>query len=244
MTNNEAKFILSAYRPNGRDADNPVFQEALQQARNDPALTAWFAREQAHDAAIGAKLAQVAPPAGLREAILAGGRASGAARWPWRTPALWFALAASLAVALWFGVGKGTNRSAVEVARFAAFAARDTAHEKHGGHGPAAGELAAVLSSSTTHLANGLAVDISSLRANGCRTVSFAGHDVLEVCFQRDGAWFHCYIANRADFPGLPAKATALFAQQAGLATASWSDSAHHFVLVGEAGLDAVKRIL
>ena len=77
MNNTEAKFILNAYRPNGRDANDATFSAALAQAKSDPALSVWFAREQAHGAAVAAKLHEVVPPAGLREAILAGGRVSG-----------------------------------------------------------------------------------------------------------------------------------------------------------------------
>ncbi|MDB6169002.1 MAG: hypothetical protein JWM88_1866, partial [Verrucomicrobia bacterium] len=76
MSNNEAKFTLGAYRPNGRDAGDAMFGEPLRQARTDPALGAWFERAQAHDAAMAAKLREIAPPAALREAILAGARAS------------------------------------------------------------------------------------------------------------------------------------------------------------------------
>ena len=38
MNNQEAKFILSSYRPNGADARDALFQEALQQVRQDPAV--------------------------------------------------------------------------------------------------------------------------------------------------------------------------------------------------------------
>ena len=47
MTNQEAKFTLSAYRANGQDAGDPAFAEALAQAKQDPALGAWLARAQA-----------------------------------------------------------------------------------------------------------------------------------------------------------------------------------------------------
>jgi len=99
-----------------------------------------------------------------------------------------------------------------------------------------------MLSEPTTRLSAGMTVDFAQLQSTGCRTVSFAGRDVLEVCFQRDGHWFHCYIARRTDFPGLPAKPT--FAERAKLASAAWADAGHYFVLVGEASLDSVKRLL
>jgi len=44
MTNEEAKFLLSGYRPNGADAGDAALAEALAQARRDPALGAWWQR--------------------------------------------------------------------------------------------------------------------------------------------------------------------------------------------------------
>ena len=244
MSNNEAKFILGAYRANGRDADNRVFADALKQAHSDPALGAWFARAQSHDAALASKLREITPPAGLREAILAGAKASRAPRPRWSAPTAWFALAAGIAVLLAVTVSLRQRLGAAEASRLSDFALNDTLHAKHGGHGAAAGALAVALSQPSTRLGAALPVDFAALRATGCRTVSFAGHDVLEVCFNRNGEWFHCYIVNRADFPSMSARATAVFAQQAQLGSASWSDATHHFVVVSEAGLEAVKRLL
>ena len=76
MTNEEAKFMLQGYRPNGSDADNQAFAEALAQAERDPQLRAWFEREQAFDAVVAEKLTELVPPAGLRGSILAGTKLS------------------------------------------------------------------------------------------------------------------------------------------------------------------------
>lgn len=244
MTNQEAKFILEAYRPNGRDADDATFCAALAQAKSDPALGAWFARAQAHDAAVAAQVRQIAPPAGLREAILAGSQATRGKRAERRSPMIWLALAASVAVLLAGTLALWPNGAKAETAKFATFAMDDTLNGHHGGHGEAAGALQALLSQPSTHVAAALPVDFAALRATGCRTLSFAGHDVLEVCFQRNGAWFHCYIANCADFPALRAGAPAVYKQEGQLGCASWSDATHHFTLVSVAGLDAVKRLL
>src|SRR5437879_363453 len=101
MTNTEAKFILAAYRANGGDAGDAAMADAVQQAKNDPLLRAWFQRAQGHDAAVAAKLREISPPAGLREAILAGGRASTgirqARRPAWLRPT-WLAAAAAILI--------------------------------------------------------------------------------------------------------------------------------------------------
>jgi len=42
MDNPTAKEILSLYRPNGADARDPLFREALDQCKRDPGLAAWL----------------------------------------------------------------------------------------------------------------------------------------------------------------------------------------------------------
>jgi len=244
MNNNEAKFVLGAYRANGRDAGDPTFGAAVAQAKADPALGAWLARARAHDGAMAAKLNEIMPPAGLREAILAGARASRAPKVARRFPTMWFALAASVAVLLTATFALWPNRGAASTTQLTAFAREDTAHGTHGGHGEVEGSLQVMLSQPSNRLSAGVPVDFAALRATGCRTLNFAGHDVLEVCFQREGAWFHCYIVNAADFPAMAKDTAADFEQKAGFGSASWSDGVHRFVVVSNAGLDAVKRLL
>jgi len=241
MTNEEAKFTLHAYRPGGRDAADPTFAPALAQAKQDPRLGEWFAREQAHARAVAARLAEVPAPAGLRDAILAGGRASGGGERSRRRPSAWIALgglAAGIAIAamLWRGPGRAADS-------LLTLALEDGAHpERHGGHGGPTGALQAQLSQPGAHLAAGLAIDFAALKQTGCRTLQLGGRDVLEVCFVRDGAEFHCYIE-----PIDPAATTGRapdFEQRGRLAVASWSDAAHHFVVVSSAGVEAVRRLL
>lgn len=243
MNNQEAKFILNAYRPGGRDAADPAFAEALQQAERDPVLGAWFARERTHDAAVAAKLAQVTPPAGLREAILAGARVSGAKRAGWRQPA-WLAMAAAAAimvgaVAFW---PKRADAKNDPVARLALVDALEG--EKHGGHGAAVQSLVADLHNPATRLSEALPVNFTQLRSTGCRTLNVEGKSVLEVCFERNGTWFHCYIAKCDDFPQLRKSAEPMFAASGQVNAVAWADGTHHFVVAGVASREAVARLL
>ena len=253
MNNTEAKFILNAYRPGGGDASDATFAAALEQAKSDPALGTWFAREQAHGGAMAAKLREIAPPAGLREAILAGGRMSGGKdgaeetvttkRAFWNRP-VWLAAAAAIAVLLTVTVSLWPKR-AVAGSALNDFALVDALEgQKHGGHGEVTGALQAALSNDATRLADWVPIDFAALRKNGCRTVNVAGHDVLEVCFKRNGAWFHCYVARVEDFPGAPVKATPSFLQSGSVVVAAWSDGAHRIVVAGTAGRAAVERLL
>ena len=72
ITNQSAKFVLNAYRPNGADAQDPVFRDALEQAARDPELAGWFKEQRSFDSLIAGKLAEFQPPAALYSTILAG----------------------------------------------------------------------------------------------------------------------------------------------------------------------------
>ena len=247
MNNNEAKFILNAYRPNGRDAADATFGAALAQARSDPALGTWFAREQLHGSTVAAKLREIAPPAGLREAILTGARVSDAAQrttraW-WRQPTV-LAAAASVAVMLGIGVAVWPKPAAATMDPLAAFALNDLVHGQHGGHGELTGELVAMLSKASTRLGGELPVDFEALRANGCRTLRDEGRDVLEVCFVRNGSEFHLYVLRHEDLPSVPTRAATALIARAGGAAAVWSDQRNHYALVSNAGEQAIKRLL
>lgn len=242
MNNEEAKFILQGYRPNGADAGDAAFRAALEQVQRDPALREWFARQQAFDAAVSAKLDAVPAPAGLREAILAGGRVTAPVQtqtaW-WRAP-VWLAAAASVAVifattlALW-------PKPAAAGTALADFVLRDAVADKnHGGHGT--GSLQAMLGDPANRLSRGLPISFTALRKDGCRTVTYEGREVLEVCFNRGGVWFHAYIGRRADFPALAS--TPAFLDKEGVSVASWADETHVYLVASKAGRAALQQLL
>lgn len=70
MDKDEAKFILSSFRPDGADADATEFAAALRLAAADRELGDWLAAERARDAVFAGALERVTLPDGLREEIL------------------------------------------------------------------------------------------------------------------------------------------------------------------------------
>src|SRR5262245_41938474 len=80
MTRQRAIEILQAYRP-GRDDDEPLCIEALDFARRDLELQAWFEKQNQLDAAIRRKLLQASTPSDLLAQIHAGVAARRARRW-------------------------------------------------------------------------------------------------------------------------------------------------------------------
>jgi hypothetical protein len=243
MNNEQARFILRAYRPGGRDAGDPRFGEALHQAQADPALGAWLAREQAFDSAVAAKLRVVAPPPELREAILAGSRVSFApARPGWRLPA-WLAMAASIAVVI-SGVATYRlvvgGRGATGLDRLAAFALVDPERAHTGPHADRLGTFGAWLENPATRVSSGPPADLAQLKTQGCRSVTIAGREVFEICFRRDGGWYHLYLA-RGQHPGAWGP---VFREEGGRAVAAWADDRLSYVLMTGGGVDALRRIL
>jgi hypothetical protein len=97
MTREEAKELLSSFRPLTADAADPIFREALELARKDSDLGAWLAREQEFDQMLRQKLSSIRPPEGLRETIL---ESVAETAGPSRSRRIgWLALAATVALA-------------------------------------------------------------------------------------------------------------------------------------------------
>lgn len=241
MNPDQAKFILSAYRANGRDADDPAFAEALKLADTEPHLKQWFGQQQAFDAAFGEKLATVAPPAGLRESILAGVKVSSRKVW-WRQPRL-LAIAAAIAILaalsplVWWAAAPVGGKTLPEYAMN--YASRPFMLMEHSKDMP---KLKAWLVSNDAPLPHSLPSELAQLESLGCKTVIYQGKKVSLVCFDKDGKEYHLFVARRADFPDL---ANSLAMQSRGSwGSASWGDSEMQYVLVSVAGPDAVRKLV
>ncbi len=259
MTNDEAKFLLQGYRPNGQDAENPAFAEALAQAARDPALRAWLGREQAFDAVIAGKLRDVAPPAGLRESILAGTRLSTATGQPAvRSARVWWSgfrlatLAAAAVVTmagLWFwGAGGGprvVSLPSAEVLLSTAMADFRGAHPMGHPHADALGAFGAWLEDENTRLSAGvMPAKLDELQDRGCRVIEVAGHALFEICFQRDGQWYHVYFAPRADFDPATVHEEPMFHEQGHFVAASWADEKYVYLVSSTSGIDSLRGLL
>lgn len=71
MDKDEARFILRSFRPDGADANDPDFAEALKLAVENRELGEWLASERAFDSAFANALVTVDLPEHLREDIMA-----------------------------------------------------------------------------------------------------------------------------------------------------------------------------
>jgi hypothetical protein len=244
MRTEEAKFILVAFRPGGGDSGDPAFADALRMATEDPLLGAWFSQSRAHDAVVTSKLREIQPPAGLRDAILAGARVGKASRpkmagWGWVAG---LAVAAGLAFAV--VSFRSTARPENATTALASFAIDDMLNAKHGSHGDPAGTLVSELQADGSKMPSSDQIDFEKLRDTGCRTLNFAGHDLLEVCFARGGAEYHFYVTRRDGPLGDAVAGGPSFIAQAGGAAAVWSDARFDYAVASTAGVAALRKLL
>lgn len=239
MNNDEAKFILRAYRPGGGDAQDPRLAQALEQARRDPALGAWFERECAHDAAVAAKLRLIAPPAELRTAILAGANFTSRRSARWRVPA-WIGMAASVAVifaAAFFWLQPAQAEDFSDFAMdYASGPFRLSNHQED------LDKLQAWLAERQAPLPLRIPSGCQKLQALGCKTVEYRGKNISLICFER-GREFHLFVARRADYPNLRECPEPEFKSKGKWASAHWSDSENCYVLATDAGVDELQRM-
>ena len=71
MNKQQAREILSVYRPGTADEHDPMFAEALELAHTDMELKAWFEESVTFDRGLRGALARVDAPIDLRDLILA-----------------------------------------------------------------------------------------------------------------------------------------------------------------------------
>lgn len=186
--NDQAKLLLSAYRPGGADAGDPAFAETLAFAERDPQLRAWFQESQLFDQAVAGKLRDLPIPQNLRATILAGAKFSQPRHW-WQNPRL-LALAATLlivgaALAIWMGKSAPLDRWQTD-----SLAVLDGII---GGTGSfdlvdsQPGKLVDWLSKRALPAPSSLPQSLSAHASLGCKTIVSDGRTISLICFNLGG---------------------------------------------------------
>jgi hypothetical protein len=226
----------------------------LAQAERDPALKQWFEREQAFDRVVADKLGVIKPPPGLRDSILAGTKmssatASKAAPGWWLRP--WtVGLAAAAAVVLIFTVNLSEPESRVARLQGMEPVLKVALADFGGAHGPGAhaaalGDFGAWLEDDRNRLGGDvMPLDFETLKAYGCRTINVAGHEVLEVCFQRESGWYHVFIAPREAFESESLRCDPMFHEMGDFIAASWADEKFAYLVSGTTDLATLRGLL
>jgi hypothetical protein len=249
VDNPEAKFILSAYRPRGQDADDPRFSEALEQARRDPILQHWFDESVAFDAAMTENLSATPVPSDLRESILTGVKVTRAPHWKnrWRKWAIAAAvvLIATLGVLIWYNTQPaavaGWQVRALDA--ILASIARKESHFDVVSRNPT--DLVKWLHANSAPAGKKLPHDLDKLPSIGCKTFFWHGKPVSLICFTLpEGRAIHLVMTNVSTEPDRAIKHEAKVIQRGHWATATWREGDMIYMLALEGSRDELRSYL
>lgn len=243
MTDKEAKEILSVYRPGTGDERDPVFAEALELARTDGELKAWFEESIAFDRTMKSEVARIAAPADVREAILAEHKIIRPHPW-WhrRMNSRQFAAAAAILIAglaflFWY------ERRPANFSEF-----RREMADQSWGPSPHVQlkatnmtELRRVLDTRGVPSRFTVPSALVQTGVQGCSLMRWRGVEVPVICFQSGGQHLHLMVVNRALFPDAPTDGPEMDQWQV-WRTASWSKDDFSYVLTGLSTPNFVKK--
>lgn len=222
--NEQAKLLLSAYRPGGADANDPAFAEALAQAGRDPQLRAWLEESQQFDAAMAGKLREVAVPANLRATILAGAKFSQPRRW-WQGSRM-LALAALLAVfvsvaAFWFS--KDSGLESWQTDSLAVLEKIETGGVRFDAKNEQPAPLVDWLREHAAPVPAAMPTALAAQATFGCKMIDVGGRKVSLICFNLGGEdQAHLFTTVRAGLKIEPPEGHPIFGKKHHWNLASW----------------------
>jgi hypothetical protein len=235
VNNQEAKFILSAYRPSGEDACGATFAAALEQVNRDPELAAWFAEERALDAATSDALCSIPIPPDLRANILAGAKISRRHLWSLRPTLL--AIAASLVLfaavaSIWTRQSQldpWQNDALAVISKFA------PGHEPFDYAATDSGALQQWLRTQNAPAPEAIPAALQALPTLGCKTISSRGKTVSIICFRmKGGEIVHLIVTEATGLNHMPPP-WPRFVRENDWATATWTDKDRAYMLATKA---------
>jgi len=232
MNSQEAKRLLEVYRPNGADAADPRFAEALDQVKQDPALARWFQEQRNFDATIASSLGVLSAPADLKDAILASRKIVRPAFWQdWRVRAAVAASVVALLVA-------GGLFSGVSATRFPELRQKLVEQAWSGG------AHLEFESSDVTQIQHWLArhglradfvlpAGLRDTRLHGCRIIQEGELRVPMICMADGPKHMHLFIVQGVGLSALPPQDAPDFEKCGAWKTASWQQGDKTYVLTG-----------
>lgn len=246
MNNQEAKLILQAYRPGGRDASDPLFAEALEQAQRDPELQKWFAEEQALDSHIQSKLqTAVTVPPHLKANLLALRKIVRPVPW-WYQP---MKLATAAAVVFLIGLAAFLllPQKPAQLARFrekmVRYSMREPGHVTFASHDIT--KIQQWLRDQGVDASFELPGGLQVKSAHGCRVIDWNGRKASMICFVlATGEHMDFFVMDRAGLPDLPGNGAPQFASADGLTTATWTKGSRIYLLTGDGDKKFFQKLL
>jgi len=236
--NKQHQTILSGWRPNGADRDDPIFDEALEAVNQDAVLAQWFESEQQFDTQASDAVCSEPVPSDLRARILetAGGESSRALPGRHR----YFGALLALAAAIVLGCGaymvmRPFQPAQVPLIVFVENAVRmsetdDIALQKLSGD---PSELQSWLTSAGAIGDFEIPAALAQRPGFGCQSLRIDGRPASLICFQReDGGVVHLFVMEEGEVKDAP-PGSPQFVQEGNSLAATWSSGGRTFVLTG-----------
>ena len=252
MDNEQAKLILSAYRPTDEDASDPFFSEALEQSRIDPNLAGWFAAERRFDMLMTKAIRAQEPPEHLRRTLLLGNKIVSlhqhTKRPFWSRPVSWFALAAAVAIFLGLGVllqpvtkplmtGPQFAREVIGLAESGRITLGKMANNTQ--------DLKAWLASQGSPHDFPIPDGLKSYPGMGCQTFVVNGARVSLMCFMvgKDQV-VHLFVIDGASLKDAPGSTPSIVREHDQVA-ATWSSGGKTYLLLGiNVSAETLRRLI
>ena len=230
MTKEEAKKILTAYRPGDPERLESDFAEALQEAERDTELAEWFAEEREFDRAVAAQLKSVPVPFGLKTRILANVAPRAATKSRWMAP-LAMATAALFLVAQLISLLRGSGQYAPSLSDYKqemiSFVKLEPPLEMQS---LKMGPIKQWIAERKAPLAD-IPPGIAAVETMGCRILSFRGHLVTLICFCHGQTVAHLFTVDRATLPTLRPRNPPTLTSEGDWTVATWADQHYAYML-------------
>ena len=229
----QARLLLSAYRPGGSDANDPAFAEALALAQRDPQLRAWLEDSQHFDRAISERLRSLDVPPDLRATILAGVQLSRRPRW-WQSRRLWSIAAAFLitVIGTWLWWFRPAELAGWQIDSLAAIEAVEHGDARLDVENPDPALLFEWLRTRGAPHPATVPPKLAGRKTFGCKAIDAHGRPVSVVCFQiNDGEVAHLFTTPRNGLRLTPPAHHPVFKHHRNWNLASWSSGGRAHML-------------
>jgi len=253
MNNETAREILSAYRPNGSDANDPRFAEPLQRCQHDPELNRWLDSERHFDQRVAATLQGVAIPPAARQSLIATADVEEQNVVPFYSrPWTWVAVAASLALMLGAALWR-TPEASVGIGPLPVLAAAQPAAELVSWldglrsldfHAENPRTVLSWLTDEFAPVPTTLPAGLEDGMVNGCKVfLNGRGKPVSLICFMSRGQVVHFFTWDLDTTQPAVTKGPLMFAQGRWNG-AGWAEGTQGHALVGRVSPDEIEELV
>lgn len=249
MTRREAQEILLSYRPGAEPMDDVQVAAALELARTDPELRAWYEQHRAWDNVVRQKLNALPVPADLKASILAGENQkviTGPAHW-WNRRAALLAAAAMVALLVMVAVmiakrpGAPTDTFAEFRTRMIGKVLREYRMDLQTND---MSQIRRYLGSQGAPTDYVIPAGLQKLKLEGCGKLVWHGKPVSMVCYEDERLQYvWMFIAKADNWPDRP-PAQPSFSRVISCGAFSWSDGDSVYILASENSESALRKLL